>query len=60
MRLTQSEAREWFQIRDNVKDAVQHLEVCDACMRVRDLDSLIQIGEGWRCRPGDENGCLGR
>ena len=58
MGLTLKEAREWFQIRDNVKDAVLHLEVCDSCLRVRDLENLVQIGNTYRCRPGDKDGCL--
>ncbi len=60
MKLTLDETREWFQIRDHVKDAVQHLEVCDSCLRVRDITDLIHVADGYRCHPGDPKGCLTR
>lgn len=60
MTLNLEETREWFQIRDHVKDAVLHLEVCDRCWRVRDLADLIEVEGSYCCRPGDKNGCLAR
>lgn len=67
MKLTHEEVQEWFLIRDHVRRAVQRLEVCDRCWRVRDEARLIRIarygqerGHGlYCCRPDDEEGCLG-
>lgn len=58
MRLTIKEAREWFQIRDHVKEAVAQLEVCERCWRVRDLEHLVLVDGVYCCRPGDAGGCL--
>lgn len=58
MTLTINEAREWFQIRDHVKEAVSHLEVCERCWRVRDLADLVPVEGVYCCRPGDPGGCL--
>jgi len=58
MTLTIEEAREWFRIRDRVKQAVFRLEVCGRCWRVRDLAKLIPVRGSYCCRPGDQNGCL--
>ena len=60
MKLTLNETREWFQMRDNVKDAVLNLEMCDHCLRVRDMADLVEVNSGYRCRPGDVNGCLAK
>ncbi len=60
MKLTLDETKEWFQIRDHVKDVILHLEMCSRCWRVRDRENLIGTQSGYCCRPGDKNGCLGR
>ena len=60
MRLTLEETREWFQIRDHVRQALLQLEVCSRCWRVRDLTQLIHIGGYYCCRPDDKDGCLAR
>lgn len=60
MTLTIKEAREWFQIRDHVKDAVTHLEMCERCWRVRDQEHLVVVDGAYCCRPGDKGGCLAR
>ncbi len=59
MTLTLKEAQEWFQIRDHVKEAVEHLEVCSRCWRVRDRAQLIRVEGGYCCRPGDKEGRCG-
>ena len=67
MKLTHEEVREWFLIRDHVRRAVQRLEVCNRCWRVRDEAHLIRIAQYrqecvhglYCCRPDDEDGCLG-
>ena len=58
MSLTHDEAREWFEIRDRVKEAVQQLEACARCWRVRDLSHLVLLDGSYFCRPGHAEGCL--
>lgn len=58
VRLTQEEVREWFQIRNHVRDAVLQLEVCGRCWRVRDQSRLFRIAGTYCCRPDDDEGCL--
>lgn len=57
MWLTQEETREWFQMRDHVRQSVMQLEVCDHCSRVRDRAHLIRVAGTYYCRPDDEEGC---
>ncbi len=59
MELTVEETREWCKIRDRVKHAVERLEVCSRCSRVRDLADLVMVGPDYFCHPGDKSGCLG-
>ena len=58
MLMTREEAREWFQIRDRVRDAVLNLETCTRCWRVRDAARLVQLGDAYYCFPGDTSGCM--
>ncbi len=58
MKLTIEEAREWYQIRDRVREAVADLEVCSRCGRVRDKANLVGTSRYYCCRPGDKNGCM--
>ena len=57
MTLTLEEAREWFQIRDHVRDSVQQLEVCATCGRVRERSQLIWIDGNYHCRPDRKGDC---
>ena len=59
MKLTHEEAREWILIRNHVRRAVERLEVCNRCWRVRDEAHLIRIAGLHCCSPEDEGGCLG-
>lgn len=58
MKLTINETREWYNIRDHVRDVVLRLEVCCRCWRVRDKAELVGAGPVYFCRPGDREGCL--
>ena len=60
MTLTLQETREWFQIRDHVKEAVRRLEMCSRCGRVREIAHLVHVQGNHCCRPGDKGGCLAR
>ncbi len=60
MTLTLEETREWYRIRDHVRQVVEHLEVCWRCSRVRELSDLVLVKGMYCCRPGDKKGCLGR
>ena len=60
MTLTLQEAREWFQMRKHVREAVMHLEVCHRRWRVRELTHPMRVGRAQCCRPGDTGSCLGK
>ncbi len=59
MMLSLEEAREWFEIRDHVREAVEQLEMCVHCGRVRDKSHLIRIRGQYRCRPDLRGDCWG-